>query len=506
MDEQNKHSAAPAPSESGKPAETSKRRRSHLPVVHVAEKKPRGPVFDTHYFLTALTHMFVALAALGFAVYMIVQLVGDLTPTVTTSPATLTSESESEAATAYVIRDEKVITSGASGSLLYTVPDGARVASGEVAIFVYPASDEEKNRRLEEIAAEKALLEYALAESGAAENIHDVNSELNSEYSSLTLAAARLDYGSAASTSNDMRRLLIRYDAYRGKKNEITARLTELNNEKSRLESLRGNITEKIRAPYSGYFFRYCDGYEQSFSELLANGFSSAGFYAAVDSQPFIATGTVGKLISSPKWYIAVSLSEKNGNSYIEGNIYNVRFEDNSSATIPMTLEKKVADEKTGGILLLFSTDRMVSGFSYKRIQSVSIERSVLTGYRVPMSAVRSYRGMVGVYTLHGGRVYFRRINILYQNEDYCIVSEYSAVSGDRGLTYKVLGFNADGILGEYDSLHRFAQSRGWDRHIYDNGGTPVKYGTKEDYYYYLDELEDIILTGKNLYDGKTLG
>ena len=168
MDEQNKHSAAPAPSESGKPAETSKRRRSHLPVVHVAEKKPRGPVFDTHYFLTALTHMFVALAALGFAVYMIVQLVGDLTPTVTTSPATLTSESESEAATAYVIRDEKVITSGASGSLLYTVPDGARVASGEVAIFVYPASDEEKNRRLEEIAAEKALLEYALAESGAA--------------------------------------------------------------------------------------------------------------------------------------------------------------------------------------------------------------------------------------------------------------------------------------------------------------------------------------------------
>ena len=38
------------------------------------------------------------------------------------------------------------------------------------------------------------------------------------------------------------------------------------------------------------------------------------------------------------------------------------------------------------------------------------------------------------------------------------------------------------------------------------NGGTPVKYGTKEDYYYYLDELEDIILTGRNLYDGKALG
>ena len=65
---------------------------------------------------------------------------------------------------------------------------------------------------------------------------------------------------------------------------------------------------------------------------------------------------------------------------------------------------------------------------------------------------------------------------------------------------------NADGLLGDYVSLHRYAAKKGWERRNYDNGGTPVKYGTKEDYYYYLDELEDIILTGRNLYDGKALG
>ena len=113
---------------------------------------------------------------------------------------------------------------------------------------------------------------------------------------------------------------------------------------------------------------------------------------------------------------------------------------------------------------------------------------------------------MTGVYTLHGGRVYFRKINIMLQNDDYCIVSEYSAVGQDIPPTYKVLGFNADGLLGDYVSLHRYAAKKGWERRDYDNGGTPVKYGTKEDYYYYLDELEDIILTGRNLYDGKALG
>lgn len=180
-------------------------------------------------------------------------------------------------------------------------------------------------------------------------------------------------------------------------------------------------------------------------------------------------------------------------------------FNDNGGAVLAMRLDKKVADTVNGGTLLLFSTDLMPESFTYYRRMSVKLEKSVLDGYRVPMSAVRSYRGMTGVYTLHGGRVYFRRINILNQNDDYCIVSEYSEVGNDRQLTYRILGFNSEGVLGEYDSLHRFAKQKGWQRRIYDNGGTPVKYGTKEDYYFYLDELEDIILTGRNLYDGKTL-
>ena len=76
------------------PEERDPHRRQHLPAVRIAAQRKRAPVFDTHYFLTAMTHIFVALASLGFAAYMVVQLAGNLTTPVTTSAAIKISEPE----------------------------------------------------------------------------------------------------------------------------------------------------------------------------------------------------------------------------------------------------------------------------------------------------------------------------------------------------------------------------------------------------------------------------
>lgn len=497
-------SLQPPPKTDGTPSK-AEMRRPGTPIVYVPRDEKRPPVFDTHYFLTVLKRIAVALAAVGLMVYMVIQLAGNLSPTVTTTPAIKTSESEYESATAYILKNEKVLTSAVSGAKVYPLPDGARASSNEIIAYIYPSDDEGKNTRISEIDAEIALLRSALEKSAAAENIHDVSLSLSEKYAALMSLTASHDYGSASAGADELRKLLIRYGAYRGKNNDITDVISKLSAEKNRLMAMRGNISETVKAPYAGYYFRYCDGYEQIFTEALINDFTSDSFYSALASTPVIPTNTSGKLADGAVWYIIVPLSERENGHYTVGNAYNIIFGDNDGATVPMKLEKKTADEKNGGTLLLFSTNRMPQDFNYIRIQNIRIERAVLNGYRIPMSAVRSYCGMTGVYTLHGGRVCFRRINIILQNDDYCVVSEYSEVGNDRQPTYRVLGFNANGLIGDYESLHRYAKSKGWTRRVYDNGGTPVKYGTKEDYYYYLDEFEDIILTGRKLYDGKTL-
>ena len=488
------------------PAENRSGTTSHAPVVRIDTPPPKTPIFDTHYFLTSLTHIFVALASLGFAIYMIVQLISDLTPTVTTTSATVVSESEYEAATAYLLRDEQVLTSDNTGAIINLIPDGGRAGVNEAVVSIYPDEDAQTADRIAELDREIALLEAAEKKSSAGEGLPDVKAAVSDTYSSLMTSLACRDFGAAADTSGTLRRLLIRSDIYRGKISGVASATAALRTERSSLVSHLGNVLETVRASSVGYYFRYCDGYEQSFTSALIEDFTCEGFYAALSADPVIPTTAVGKLVNGAKWYIIVPLERENDTYYVQGNEYNVQFTDSGGTVVPMILEKKIADTQSGGTLLLLSTQTMPEGFNYLRSLSVKLERTVYRGYRVPMSAVRSYNGMTGVYTLHGGRVYFRKIRIMLQNDDYCIVSEYSAVGQDIPPTYKVLGFNADGLLGDYVSLHRYAAKKGWERRNYDNGGTPVKYGTKEDYYYYLDELEDIILTGRNLYDGKALG
>ena len=123
------------------PAENRSGTTSHAPVVRIDTPPPKTPIFDTHYFLTSLTHIFVALASLGFAIYMIVQLISDLTPTVTTTSATVVSESEYEAATAYLLRDEQVLTSNNTGAIINLIPDGGRAGANEAVVSIYPAED-----------------------------------------------------------------------------------------------------------------------------------------------------------------------------------------------------------------------------------------------------------------------------------------------------------------------------------------------------------------------------
>ena len=112
---------------------------------------------------------------------------------------------------------------------------------------------------------------------------------------------------------------------------------------------------------------------------------------------------------------------------------------------------------------------------------------------------------MTGVYTLHGGYVYFRRINVLYEGEGFYVVSKFSSLDSDKPKTYKVVGFDPDGALDDYASLEAEAQRLGLKQTVYENGGTPVKYGYTLPYFYYLADLEEVILVGNDLYHGKVL-
>lgn len=482
-------------------------RREHNALSADREKsrtKKRLPKLDLSYIFTALVQIAVALGAMALVVYFGYHMLSTFSEPVATTPAYTVTHSAYTDSTAYVIRDEKPIESSLSlGFADYRVNSGERVGKGEILCDVYNASEEDIRTHISKLDAEITLLEEVLTATATSGNIATVGDSVSKDYSSLMAAIASGDLAAAAKLSDTFRGSLTALAVFSGEADGINTRLSELKAQRANALARLGASIGNVSAPSIGYFFPDCDGYESIFTTELIKDFNAEDIYTAINATPE-QTLSVGKIVSSPKWYVAIPVTAEDVRNYSSGKSYSLTFPDNKDLSVKMSLEKLSYDE-SGNAVLLFSSSNPPADFLYLRAQRVRIEYRTFEGYRVPVEAVRHYDGMTGVYTLHGGYVYFRRINVLYEGEGYYIVSKYADVEEGKPKTYRILGFNEDGLVGDYDSLHATAKKLSLEQSIYNNGGMPLKYGYSTPYFYHLADLEEIIIVGSDLYHGKVL-
>ena len=475
-----------------------------------AKRKRLG--FDLNYLFSALLAAAVALASVGLVFYFGYHFVDSLTSDVTTAPAFDVTESEYRRGTGYIFRSDADILSSASGTPDYRLEDGARVGIGEELCDIYAAITEDVHRRIAEIDREIALIKSSLDTGVVETGLPEALASARESYTELMKLIAAGKYGDASALSDSLLSSLQRIEILKNGAAEANARLSALKSERSSLIATYGKKTATLHSESIGYFFRDCDGYEQIFDPALIATMTVGDFTKLVSLEPADVSDSVGKMISDPKWYLCLPLASGESEGFSAGEKYEVIFNDNGARRLTMTLERVVLDldDHDGDgdreqALLIFSSKEMPRDFSYLRAQDVSVEAAKYEGYRIPQSAVRYYDGMTGVYTLVGGYVFFRQIDVIYEGNGYVIAADYAVAEPGRPLTYTCLGFDEDGKLGDYESLHAYAAERGWEKKNYDNGGIPVPKGETLRYFYHLNDLEQVILTGKELYHGKAL-
>ena len=492
-------------------------RRSDIQKFNKADGKRKASGkrrlgFDLNYLFSAILAGAVALASLGLVLYFGYHFVRSLTTDVTTATAYDITESEYRRATGYIFRSDADVLTHPSGTPDYKKPDGARVGIEEELCDIYSSISDDVRSRISEIDREIALIESSLGTGVVQTGLPEALAESKNNYAEILRLIAQGDYSSAATLSDSFLSSLQRIDVLENGGNEAEARLAILRGERSSLISTYGNKTATVKSQSVGYFFRDCDGYENIFTPDLLGEMTVGSFAELVMTEPADVSDAVGKMISDPKWYLCIPLESDAADGFTEGKKYNIVFNDNGAICLEMTLERLVLDlEDHDGdgdraeALLIFMSKEMPINFSYLRVQDVSVELAEYSGYRIPVSALRYHEGMTGVYTLAGGYVMFRQIDVIYEGNGYVVAADYSVAEPGKPLTYTCLGFDEDGKLGDYESLHSFAEERGWEKKIYDNGGIPVPKGDTLRYFYHLDDLEQIILTGKDLYHGKAL-
>lgn len=213
----------------------------------------------------------------------------------------------------------------------------------------------------------------------------------------------------------------------------LSAKIEELTNEKSALESSISGGKTDILCDRSGIFSSYIDGLEsvlapdriQEYNVTYIRSLSAQNIKHTSGSA--VLTGDpICKVMNNHKWYVIGIGSEANASLCIEGTNVTVRFTNLSGSSAAGTITfVSDADENGEFLFLVEVSSYLESPFSYRTIDTDIIFEEY-SGYKIPSEAVRTGDTLDSyyVYATIGSTTYRCDCDILYTDmeEGYSII------------------------------------------------------------------------------------
>ena len=372
----------------------------------------------------------VAAAALAYLGYHFFE---GFSADIETEYATLVTDSDVVPLDAYMMRSESVIfaASATSGhSVGYVFSDGTKVHGGQVVANIY-TGDGSSDEAIVDLDRRIDLLESSnLTDGMTSSDTYVIDSKIQNYYYLIHQSTLLGNYSNLTKRRDELLTLINKRRILTGVTTGYSDRIESLTAERALLSAGQDTIAESVEAPYAGYFYSTTDGYESTFSASKVESLTLAEFDKMLSSQPTrYSDRAVGKMVSDFNWYIVCETTRDSLRYFTKGYSYYVNFPYNDDISIKMTLSNVVSEVGSDRVLLVLETERIPEDFSFRRMQPVELVRSSYTGYRVPISAARLVDGKQGVYIMIGNTIEFREIDILLEMDGYYIVAEQDPVN-----------------------------------------------------------------------------
>lgn len=376
----------------------------------------------------------VALLLVGIVIYTVFHVFAGSSSSLLTTPVKGITDTQILEGTAYLFRDETVLSSTSLGVIDAVAESGSKVAQGVELARVYPASEEnatDLQASVDRLNRLHELLEASRPARGETLSVAaSYRKAADAAFLELCRAVRTGDLSVTVGMEREMLTLLNRYNALISSSLSLTEAIATVEAEKNAL--LSGASTSVMNLQRSGYFYdrTAVDGYETLFTASAAENLTAARFSELVRSEPVVSSGQypVGKMAYAYEWYLAVSFSGAPDLFEVERG-YDVRFPDNGGRTLNLVCERLLTAED-GTLIVLFRSDVTPSEFSYLRRQSVEITARTTEGLYVPTKALWTVEGVRGVYVFEESTVYFRRVEVLIEGDGYLIVANLPDQAG----------------------------------------------------------------------------
>ena len=345
----------------------------------------------------------------------------------------------------FVVRDEKILTSAGGTNVVSAVKDGTRVGVNDTVAYSFADSTSAGNvLRMNEI---KDLLEYYNGLNK--ESTHVVNDtalldeRIMAGLNDFSAMVTSGDFSNLSAEQTEMRDAITSKQTATGVKLDLSSTIEALNREYTQLSSTTSGYSE-IRSDGTGYYISGTDGCENTLDYDSYEDWSVQDVENAIASIPEEGAGS--RLVHGYYWYMTCLIERDNMSLVKEGSYYMISFPDSAIDAVRTELVSLRYDDKAEKAVAVFRCLIMNEELASLRCENARISVKQYSGFRVKNSAVRgNENNELGVYIVRGSKMLFRKVNVLYTADEYCIVE--NALENDV-LTQEGL---ADDYISRYD-------------------------------------------------------
>lgn len=365
------------------------------------------------------------------AVYLGVQLFAILNRPYRTETAVEYTMSDSVFANGYVVFDQTAVEG--SGDLGYLVENGERVAAGTAVAEVYASTEQAQSRRqLEELETQLSLLEKSENTSGT-----DVDMLYKQQQNALYDLLDCIDmqaYDQVKEAGNQYLLAANKIQIMTGAVSNFDQAKQELQAQKDQAETQLGQ-PETISAPVGGYFVASDSADLLSLTREQLDEMDAATLAQSIeDGEGVQPLEGAGKIVTSYTWYFYGTCSLEEGKKFENVSSVQISFPGAAEKTLPATVESIELNEEQGLAKFVLHCEYIGADVLGLSLEEAKIDFESYEGLRVDADALHIVDGEKGVYVKYGNLARWRKIQIVYQNDEYMLVAEDGKVGTDNEL------------------------------------------------------------------------
>ncbi len=359
-----------------------------------------------------------------------------------TETAVSATAEQSETFQGVYVRNETVLTYNGSGAISYSVPDGGKVEKNGIIAEIYAdQSAIETNQQIAALQQELGLLNR-ISNPGILQNAQpaELSEQVERYYNQITYCKDCGDLTALQSAKNEFQIALSAYQLVINQGTEnFSQQIAAVSEKIATLENSKQSPRDTVTASSSVYFVSYADGYETKLTTDNIDQITIDDVKAVQNNNGLQSETIVGKTIDDYGWYM-VGIIDNSTLKYQVDDKVTLKLS-NSGATAEAVITDLRTDNNPSETLVVLQCDYMTSDFVKNRVERVEIIKGVYEGIQVPRSAIRfkeieetstnvltgeetttkvNYRG---VYVMDGEKVVFRKLDVVYEGDDYVLSS-----------------------------------------------------------------------------------